>query len=468
MRRRVLLLLLAASGAAFSTDPKHATALDRYVQEPDSSFRWEVARTLPGNGATTYMVDLTSQSWRTPADVDRTEWRHWLIVVKPDRVSHATGFLFINGGSNGSRPPQGPDDWLRQLAVDTGSVVADLRMVPNQPLIFAGESKRRSEDALIAFTWDKFLRGGDDRWPARLPMTKSVVRAMNAVTALCAAPERGAVKVDRFVVTGASKRGWTAWSAAAADPRVVAVAPIVIDLLNLEKSFDHHYRAYGFFAPAVQDYLDMRIMDWAFTPKNRALMKIEDPYEYRDRLTLPKYMVNSAGDQFFLPDSSQFYWDSLRGEKHLRYVPNTDHSLRGSDAREGVAAFYELVVNNQPRPRCSWKFEKDGSIRVKPYGKPSEVMLWQATNSGARDFRLMTIGPAYKSSPMEPDKNGMYVARVPKPEKGWTAFFVEMTYPTGGRRVMKLTSGVRVLPDTLPYPSRPHQSVPPVLTSGGQ
>ena len=44
---------------------------------------------------------------------------------------------------------------------------------------------------------------------------------------------------------------------------------------------------------------------------------------------MPKFMVYAAGDQFFLPDSSRFYFDDLKGEKYLRYVPNTDHSLRG-------------------------------------------------------------------------------------------------------------------------------------------
>src|SRR5439155_1099241 len=82
----------------------------------------------------------------------------------------------------------------------------------------------------------------------RLPMTKSVVRAMDTVTAFCRSAAGGGIDVDRFVIGGASKRGWTAWTAAAVDQRVVAVAPVVIDLLNVEKSFEHHYRAYGFWA----------------------------------------------------------------------------------------------------------------------------------------------------------------------------------------------------------------------------
>ena len=103
-----------------------------------------------------------------------------------------------------------------------------------------GETKGRTEDALIAYTWDKFLRTGDSRWPARLPMTKAAVRAMDTVTAFCGSPEGGKIKVDGFVVAGGSKRGWTTWTTAAVDKRVVAIIPCVIDLLNIEPSMLHH------------------------------------------------------------------------------------------------------------------------------------------------------------------------------------------------------------------------------------
>ena len=272
-------------------------------------------------------------------------------------------------------------------------------MVPNQPLTFARETKGRVEDSLIVYTWDKFLRGGDENWPARLPMTKSAVRAMDAVTAFCATEQAGKVKVDKFVVSGASKRGWTTWTTAAVDKRVTAIIPIVIDVLNLDPSFQHHWQAYGSWAPAIKDYVDGNIMDWMGTPEYKKLRKIEDPYEYRDRLTMPKLLVNATGDQFFLPDSSQFYFDELKGEKYLRYVPNAEHSLRGTDAFETVQAYYESLLEGKARPEMSWKFEKDGSIRVKASGQPSAVNLWQASNPKARDFRVDTIGRVWKDRP---------------------------------------------------------------------
>jgi PhoPQ-activated pathogenicity-related protein len=447
---RTAAIIVATTALCFSADKQ--TALERYVLTPDPNYKYELVSTMKGDGFTLYVLDMTSQTWRTSAEVDRPEWRHWVTIVKPDQVKHETGFLYITGGNNNSKPPAGIDANFRNMAVDTGTVVTELRMVPNQPITFAGETKGRTEDALIAYTWDKYLRGGDDNWPARLPMTKSAVRAMDTVTSFCAGEIGGGVKVTRFVVAGGSKRGWATWTTAAVDKRVVAIVPLVIDLLNVQPSFKHHWRVYGFWAPAIDDYVAMNIPDWTGHPRYASLMKIEEPYEYRTRLTMPKLMINATGDQFFVPDSSQFYFDDLLGEKHLRYVPNADHSLRKSDAFETLHAFYDSVLNNRPRPNPTWKFDKNGTVQLKTEGTPTAVKLWQATNPQARDFRLEKIGAAYTETPLASNGSGTYVARVDTPAKGWTAYFVELTYPSGGKYPLKFTTPVRVTPDVYPNP----------------
>ncbi len=441
------------------------TALDRYVNAADSSYGYSLIETRPGEGHTAYVLEVISQTWLTDKEVDKPAWRHWLTIIKPETVAHGTGFVFVTGGDTRRKPPARVDAGLTDIAVTTQSVVAELRMVPNQPLVFGGDGKERTEDDLIAYTWDKYLRTGDERWPARLPMAKSVVRAMDAVTDFLGKPEQGARKVDRFVVAGASKRGWTTWATAAVDPRVVAIAPIVIDVLNVEPSFIHHWQAYGFWAPAVKDYEDQGIMKWMQTPQNRALLRIEDPYEYRDRLTMPKYIVNSAGDQFFLPDSWRFYFDDLRGEKHLRYVPNTDHSLKGSDALQSVAAFYASILTGTPRPQVTWKAEKDGRLRVETRTRPDSVTLWKATSPDARDFRLETIGAAYQSSTIEATSPGVYEVALEKPAKGWTAGLIELRFPSGSKYPFVFTTGVAVVPETMPFPApAPNQPPPGVWT----
>lgn len=452
LRRRFLAAACLPAIACFALSAAE-TGLDRYVKKPDPTYAYRVVNKIPGQGYTMFVVDLTSQTWRKPSEVDRPIWKHWLTIVKPDRVDHSTGYLFITGGSNTDKPPAKPNQAYVDIALATHTVAAELQDVPNQPLVFADSPIPRKEDAIIAYTWMKFVNGGDEEWPARLPMTKAAVRAMDTITKVMATPDAGNVKVEKFVVSGGSKRGWTTWTTAAVDPRVAAIMPASIDLLNLGPSFRHHWKVYGFWAPAVQDYVDAGFMDWVGTPQFDALMAEVEPYSYRDRLTMPKFMVYAAGDQFFLPDSSRFYFDDLRGEKYLRYVPNTDHSLRGTDARESMLAFYDAFLRGAPRPKFSWTFEKNGDIKVVSKDKPTAVKLWQATNPEHRDFRLETLGPKYASSDLQDQGGGTYVARVSTPEKGWTAYFVELTFPSGGKYPFKFTTAVRVNPDTEPFPA---------------
>jgi PhoPQ-activated pathogenicity-related protein len=456
------LVLSAAGRPAWAV-----TALDRYVAAPDPHYRYELISTLSGAGYTGYVLRMTSQQWRNAREVDRPLWRHWLVIVRPDEIATRTGLLVISGGSNDKPPPHEINPLLIRAALTTRSVVGEVRMVPNEPLTFADDGRPRKEDALIIYSWRKFLATGDETWPLRLPMTKSVVRAMDAVTSFCASPEGGAVTVDKFVLGGASKRGWTAWTAAAVDRRVVAIVPVVIDLLNIEASFEHQYRSYGFWAPAIADFEQAGIMRRRDTPRFAALMHIVDPYTYRDRLTMAKFIVNSAGDQYFLPDSSQFYFDGLKGENYLRYVPNTDHRLRGSDAADSALAFYESIMRNIPRPRFAWRFQPDGAIRVDTETRPIAVKLWQAHNPNARDFRLESIGPAYTSTDLTDQGGGFYVAKMPQPRRGWTAYFVEMTFPGSGSAPFKFTTGVRVIPDRLPYGPPPKEDVTDPAPVGG-
>ena len=431
------------------------TALDRYVAAADASYTWKAVRQLPSEGATTTLLTMTSQRWLTDREVERPLWTHWLTVVRPPDVKSDIALLYVTGGSLERDPPARPPAWLVEAARDTGTIAAELRLVPNQPVVFKDDPARkpRSEDDFIAYTWDKYLRTGDEKWPARLPMTKSAVRAMDTVTAFAGSRAGGATPVRRFVVSGASKRGWTAWATAAVDRRVVALAPAVIDLLNIEPSFIHHWRVYGRWSDAVDDYVKHGIMDWMGTRQFRNLMRIEEPYEYRDRLTMPKFILNATGDEFFLPDSSRFYFDDLEGETHLRYVPNTAHSMEKSDALDSLQAFYSAVVSNTPRPEVRWTFERDGSIKMVTRGRPSAVRLWQAANPSARNFRLDVIGAAFTSTSLEPAAPNTWVGRVDAPAKGWKAFFVEMRFDGDRKHPLKITSGVRVVPDTLPFPA---------------
>ena len=459
----MLLLPLNTGRAVFGQDEPLKVgipALREFVEKDDPTYAWEVVRQAGGNPATVFTVKLTSQTWRTTEDVNRPLWEHWLVVVKPEQVSSEKAFIMIGGGSNDSGPPERPDAGLLAIAEATESVVAELRMIPNQALEFHQDGVPRKEDDLIGYCWDQFIKTGDATWLPRLPMVKSVSRAMDCITELLASDQGGELPIKSFVVAGASKRGWTTWMTPVADSRVEAIVPIVIDVLNVGPSMEHHAQVYGFWAAAIGNYYQHGIMQRWGHPRLEELYRVVDPYYHLESLQLPKFIVNAAGDQFFCPDSSKFYWDELKGEKLIRYVPNADHSLRNSDALESILAFYQRILRGEARPRYDWSFEPDGSIRVTTPDRPTSVRLWHAENPDSRDFRLMTIGPGFQSQPLEADEEGVYVGRVEIPEQGWKAYFVELTYETPGSLPLKVTTAVRVVPDVLPHAGVDPREVP--------
>ena len=474
MRRQLVCILCLLTPLLFACQAEEApigapepqpSPLDVYVDAPDDAYTWEVVSATPGEGYTTFVIDLTSQSWLTEAEVDRTLWKHWLTIVRPDEIRSPHGMLFIGGGGNGREAPTAASPLLVGPALATGTVTAELGQIPNQPISFVGDDfGPRVEDQLIAYGWDKYLRSperssaeppadgiGSAKWLARLPMTKGAVRALDTITAFMASEAGGGETVDQFVVAGGSKRGWTTWTTAVVDDRVVAIAPIVIDMLNSVPSFEHHYAAYGFWAPAVGDYEREGIMDWMRTPEYDELLAVTEPFSYLDRLTLPKMIINASGDQFFLPDSWQFYWGDLQGEKHLRYVANADHSLDGSDAAVTLGAFYASVVTGTQRPNYSWQQEGDTLVvQADSQNPPTSVVLWTATNTESRDFRVETYGKNWQSSALTLDAEGRVEVPLAPPSNGWTARFVELTYGEAPAE-LKVTTGIFVSPTALPF-----------------
>lgn len=427
------------------------TALDEYVQTPDPAYKWELANTVDGGSYKTYMIKLTSQGWRTEKDVNRVLWEHWLVVSVPNELKTNKAFLMVGGGGNDKDMPKSADAITLAVAKETGSVVAELKMVPNQPMIFHDDGKPRHEDDLIGYAWSQFLETGDATWLPRLPMVKSVIRAMDCMQALGPSLESKKFSIDKFVIAGASKRGWTTWMAGPTDDRIEAIIPIVIDVANCDLSLRHHAEVYGFWATAIGNYYEHRILQRFDHPRMAELYQVVDPYHYIDRLKMPKFVVNASGDQFFCPDSSQFYYGELKGEKLLRYVPNADHSLKNSDAVQSIIAFYQTIISGKTRPNPEWTFEKDGSIKVKCDQKPTSVTLWHANNPKARDFRLESIGPAFSKSAVDASADGSFVAKTSIPSEGWSAYFVEMTYDVGGTQPLKCSTAIRILPDKLPF-----------------
>jgi PhoPQ-activated pathogenicity-related protein len=463
LRYTVLLLLTGAlffqcqQSKVINEAPPEAfkgSPLKAYVQQTDPATSYELVHESKGDGYSYYVIRSISQNWLSTSEVTETTWWHWVSFVIPDKLEHDISFLMISGGSSNTKLPESPDRMLVDAALSTNSTAIKVHNIPFQPVTFIGDTvKNRVEDGLIAYGWREFMeRGAKDEdaiWLARLPMTKAVMTAMDAVTDYT--NTQLGMRLGKYVVAGGSKRGWTTWTTAAMDDRVVAMVPIVIDVLNVVPSFQHHWRSYGYWAPAVKDYEREGIMDWMGTKEYSRLLEITDPYSFLDAyIDIPKLLINGSGDQFFLPDSWQFYWHELKGEKHLAYIPNAGHSLDNSDAMQILLGFYKRILTEQARPEYTWEVT-DTHIKVSVDTKnpPAEVKLWEANNTETRDFRIDVFGPHWTATILPIQENGEYEIPINAPEKGWKGHFVELTF--SGSAPIKVTTGIKVLPETYPF-----------------
>ncbi len=433
-------------------NPKNA--LDAYVAKPDPAFAWKVDHTISGPGWHGAVLDMTSQTWLTDKQVDKPVWKNWVTVIVPDKVTHKTGYLYITGGSNkDAAPKDAPERWVK-MALETNSIVSEVDDVPNQPLRFAEDPKPRSEDGIIAYQQAKFAKDRNPLDLVRLPMVKSGTQGMTAIQQYLASVSGGPT-LDKFVVSGGSKRAWVTWLVGAIDKRVEAIIPIVINVLDVDATAKHHWEAMGYFSPALGDYVQNGLIPGLIgSPGMNEVNRIEDPLNYRDRpaMKMPKYIINAVGDEYFPPDNTKFSYHLLPQVKRLRMIPNSKHSTAGTDISDSITAFYAAILNRTPIPNYSWVVRPDGAIVVKSAVKPTEVRLWQGTDPKARDFRVDTIGKAFTSTVLTPGKDGTWVGKVEKPAAGWTAYFVELTYPGSGTAYpFKFTTEVSVIPDTLPY-----------------
>jgi PhoPQ-activated pathogenicity-related protein len=402
-----------------------------YVAQKDDAFSWQkVSSDRSPLGVTFHELRLTSQRWKGMV------WRHTLLIAQPPKVATDLALLVIAGGETDSRGDPQSRLLVSAAAIQLQALVAVLYAVPNQPL-FDG----LVEDDLIAHTFVKFLETGDLQWAALLPMTKSAVKAMDAVQQF--AQKELNLTVNGFVVTGASKRGWTTWLTAVADPqRVKGIAPMVYDNLNIPAQMRHQREVFGGYSEQISEYTQRGLTDLADTEKARPLVQLIDPYAYLDRLTMPKLIINGTNDRYWALDAANFYFDDLRGEKYILYVPNSGHGLEdvGRVVR-AVMAFFDYLAQRLTFPKLQWTWTpKDGgmTLTVRSDPMPKQVLLWRAT-APTKDFR-----DAKWESQELTATDGAFLFTLTPPEKGYAAAFAELVYE-GNNRTYSLCTTIRIV-----------------------
>ncbi|WP_234733569.1 PhoPQ-activated pathogenicity-related family protein [Tellurirhabdus bombi] len=404
-----------------------ATALQSYLNNGDQSARWERRDSFDLGEVKGYNLLLTSQKWREHT------WRHQLTILVPKEVQHDGALLFITGGSNKESQPnwRGMNDGLVRstgfLATKNKAIVAILRQAPNQPLY-----NGLTEDALISFTLHNFKKDGDYSWPLLFPMVKSAVRAMDATQEF----SRQALKksVNRFVVSGASKRGWTTWLTGANDKRVVAIAPMVIDILNMPVNLDYQMKIWNKYSPEIDDYVKLGIPQTARTKEGSAITDMVDPYSYRKNLTMPKMIFMGTNDPYWTVDAIKHYYDDIPGQNLIHYVPNVGHDLGdGRQAFEALSAFWGLTLAKKPYPVCEWN-ASGTKTGVKLSLKTTPDALVGATVWSADSKDMIFQDETWTSKTLDIQKKDKLDLTQSYPESGYRAFYVDLKYkdPNGG------------------------------------
>jgi len=391
--------------------------LPSYVKA-ESVYEW--SKTLEGKVQNSAFVEITmiSQKWR------EFTWRHRLRIVKPPEVRHPeTAILYITGSGDG----RGELQLIARAAERVGAIAAVLHDVPNQPLI----RPDLVEDNLIAHTFVQYNDTGDETWPLLFPMVKSAVRAMDTIQAF--AQKEWGLRIKDFLVTGASKRGWTTWLTAAVDNRVRAIAPMVFDNLNFFAQMPHQLKTWGRYSEQISEYSERNLMALMNTERGRKLVSMVDPYFYRERYTMPILIINGANDPYWVIDAAQFYFNDLPSRrKYALYVPNGGHGL-GDYERviNTMTAFYKMAVGNLEFPRqvegSATRENNRVRYRVRTDRPPERVQVWVA-RSDSLDFR-----PS-RWEPVEASREGRdWVATIELPQDANLALFAELTYRDGNQ-----------------------------------
>lgn len=412
------------------------TALVSYLQAEDLSYTWELKDVIKEGPIKAYDVLLTSQTWHGHV------WKHQLTIIVPKKVKRKTALLFIDGGSVNS---DGEPNWrdprknavalaVAQAAVENRAITAVLKQVPMQPL-YGG----KTEDALISMTLHNYKEDKDHTWPLLFPMTKSALRAMDAIQDII--QQEVKKKVEDFVVAGASKRGWTTWlTGASGDPRVKAIAPIVIDMLNMSANINYQLEAYNEYSEEIKDYTDLGIVQGLDSEDGKNIMTMIDPYSYRDKLGMPTMIFNGTNDRYWVIDGVKHYLDSIPGTNLLHYVPNAGHNLGdGKQAFRALGAFFGFTARNQPYPECEWETAvQDGTVDINIQTTAKRlvgVKLWEASSS-THDFR----DQEWHATDLGISAVPTFSASVPLPDNGFKAFYVDLIYKDlNGRKYSQST-----------------------------
>ncbi|MCD6545923.1 MAG: PhoPQ-activated pathogenicity-like protein PqaA type [Thermotogae bacterium] len=345
-----------------------AFSLDEYIAQHSKEVDYSILEERDLSDESKFILLLLhSQCWKG------IDWYHRVGILLPkDLKVKDAAVLYVTGGFEDPEK----DSWIANAFGAPFIILGD---EPNQPL-FAN----LREDRLIAYTFQKFFETGEKDWPLLLPMVDAAIATMDVVQDVL--KSRG-LNIKRFLVSGASKRGWTTWLTAAVDKRVFAIAPIVFDNLNFEEQLKHQLENWGNYSEKISPYTELEFQNKIHSELGKELLRLVDPYSYLERLNIPKLIIEGTNDRYWPVDASWFYFFDLKGENYLLFIPNEGHNIKNIPiVVSSISEFFKSLVLKNDFVEYSWDFKNNGEKLIVYSQDAIDCNLWIAFSNDL-DFR---------------------------------------------------------------------------------
>lgn len=430
-----------------------SSALKDFVSQKDDAFQFEVMQRGDIANCKWLRLHMVSQHWKD------TDWKHVVWIIAPNSwidsknagtsdspIQDDSALLLISGGSwkdqwgdksPDNMEPNGEMKIMAKVAETTNCPTVVVSQIPFQPML-----GNRHEDALISETFRRYLAGEGDDWPLLMPMVRAAIRTMDATQSVVESEWKHPIR--RFTVTGASKRGWTTWLTSAVDSRVDAMAPMVIDMLNMPIQMKHQVATWGKYSEEIEDYTRLDLPKYLSTPGGVSLQRIVDPFRYRKSLVQPKLLIFGTNDRYWPLDACNLYWQDLDSPKYLLYVPNQPHGIADYPRLVGgLCALHRSRTGQGELPKLNWSVApKDGKmvLTMKSDVAAVKAELWQAF-SQTRDFR----DSKWTATDMQCDDALEHSGACETPKEGYAAFFGDWTFEIEGGMPVHFTTNVRIV-----------------------
>lgn len=427
--------------------------LSKFVSKSDSNYKFEVIEEKQGEGYKAYILDFTSQSWHPEKTVPPV-WRHWLTVIVPKQRVKDIGMLVLtNGFSTPETPMSEIPLYFISLAVSSKSIVAILEGFPRDKVgIYKTPTQVTNLEFYEFASWSlkQYFETHDPSWIVFCPLVKTVVRAMDATQDLLLKNLRSEIPLKEFILC-ADTPYFVPWLAPSVDNRVIGLISINTCGFHFEQQIKRMFMDEIALPNFFAEMDDAGLLPLLETEDGENLLKIIDPYYYRESLKIPKLVISLNNSQWqdmiYLSEQAiseipePVHWliyPQLQLSREYAFLPQqtlynfssvSRTNLRIYDFKDTIQVFYQRLLGQRNMPLFQWDFSQRGECRIKVSEDVIECRIWYCSN----EKRGALFGPEnkdWKYKILSESAEGIYRTTIPVQPEQYTAVFAEVIFPS--------------------------------------